>query len=440
MQVLTLLAIVLYSSSVYAEIVNYEFTATDTIGRTVRGSFFFDTTHELQAVPIRFGTEWAFTPSGLGFNALGIPPIQNTDLSNSMFCQRGLNGQDLFGLRFQATNGIDPGANPSFYVFSLNLQTTAGDLFGGPCETLGSVANLAFPIPTSPFGSGTISIKVGTDQTDLVVTSLRRVGASQPNPILPIRIDPAQPPQECVPVAAHCANLLFPCFCFHGAPSGQWFDPPLAFGYEYKMAPNSLFTKVLDFPTGFQSAFSVSAGGISLGQFGPGQNVDFGSFPGGGVSSFRVTGIAPLVDADNPAAFPIKLEFNTQTASFVMLPISGSPVISVTVDIKPGEFPNTINLGSRGTIPVAILGTPAFDPQTIDPASITVASAPVKLKSKGTVMSSLQDVNGDGRLDLVVHVSTEAFQLTNIDTEAVVQGMTFDGGFIRGSDSIRVVQ
>jgi hypothetical protein len=206
------------------------------------------------------------------------------------------------------------------------------------------------------------------------------------------------------------------------------------------MASDSLFTKVLDFPTGFQNAFSVSAGGISLGQFAPGQNVDFGSFPGGGVSSFRVTGIAPLVDASNPAAFPIKLEFKTQTASFVMLPLTGSPVISVTVDIKPGEFPNTINLGSRGTVPIAILGTPAFDPRTVDPASVTVASASVKLKANGTVMSSLQDVNGDGRLDLVVHVNTEPLQLTSIDTEAVVEGMTFDGSFIRGSDGIRVVQ
>lgn len=439
-QVLILLVIVLCSSSVYAEIVNYEFTATDVSGRTVRGSFFFDTTHVAQAIPIRFGTEWSFTPSGLGFNALGIPPIQNTDLSNSMSCHRGLDGQDFFRLRFQATNGIDPGADPSFYIFSFNLGTTAGDLFSGPCETLASVSNLVFPVPTSPFGSGTIFIKVGTDQTDLVVTSLRRVGASQPDPILPVLIDPAQPPQECIAIAPFCANLLFPCFCFHGVPSGQWFDPPSAVGYEYKMASDSLFTKVLDFPTGFQNAFSVSAGGISLGQFLPGQNVNFGSFLGGGVASFRITGIAPLVDASNPAAFPIKLEFNTQTANFVMLPISGSPMISVAVDIKPGEFPNSINLGSRGTVPIAILGTVAFDPRTVDPASVTVASAPVKLKAKGTVMSSLQDVNGDGRLDLVVHVNTETLQLTNIDTEAVVNAITFDGRFIRGSDSIRVVQ
>ena len=71
--------------------------------------------------------------------------------------------------------------------------------------------------------------------------------------------------------------------------------------------------------------------------------------------------------------------------------------------------------------------------------TVTLASAPVKLKGKGTPMASLQDVNGDGLLDLVVHVGTEAFQLSAGDTEAVLVGRTFDGKTIRGSDSVRIV-
>ena len=68
-----------------------------------------------------------------------------------------------------------------------------------------------------------------------------------------------------------------------------------------------------------------------------------------------------------------------------------------------------------------------------------MASTPVQLKGKGTLMTSFQDVNGDGLLDLVVHVSTSALQLSETDTEAVLEGKTSDGTPIRGKDTVRVV-
>jgi hypothetical protein len=54
-------------------------------------------------------------------------------------------------------------------------------------------------------------------------------------------------------------------------------------------------------------------------------------------------------------------------------------------------------------------------------------------------MASLEDVDSDGLLDLVVHVETEALELTESDVEAVLEGVTFDGTPIEGRDSIRVV-
>jgi hypothetical protein len=112
---------------------------------------------------------------------------------------------------------------------------------------------------------------------------------------------------------------------------------------------------------------------------------------------------------------------------------------TVAIDIKPGSFPNSINLGSGGTVPVAIFGTPTFDARTIDPLTVTLASASVQLKGRGTPMASFEDVNRDGFLDLVIHVRTEALQLTERDTVAVLQGNTFTGTFIIGTDSVRVV-
>ena len=113
--------------------------------------------------------------------------------------------------------------------------------------------------------------------------------------------------------------------------------------------------------------------------------------------------------------------------------------ITVAIDIKPGSYPNTINLGSGGTVPVAIFSATDFDARTIDPKTVSLASAPVKLKGQGTPMSSFEDINKDGLLDLVVHVSTQALQLTETDTEAVLEGKTFDGRLIRGRDTVRVV-
>ena len=54
-------------------------------------------------------------------------------------------------------------------------------------------------------------------------------------------------------------------------------------------------------------------------------------------------------------------------------------------------------------------------------------------------MTSVEDVNGDGLLDLVVHVTTSALQFSETDEEAVLEGKTSNGTPIRGTDSVRVV-
>lgn len=54
-------------------------------------------------------------------------------------------------------------------------------------------------------------------------------------------------------------------------------------------------------------------------------------------------------------------------------------VITAAIDIKPGTYPNAINLGSNGAIPVAILSSADFDAATVNVATVTLASAPVKI-------------------------------------------------------------
>ncbi|MGH9893443.1 MAG: right-handed parallel beta-helix repeat-containing protein, partial [bacterium] len=91
----------------------------------------------------------------------------------------------------------------------------------------------------------------------------------------------------------------------------------------------------------------------------------------------------------------------------------GQSVTTVVIDIKPGsgDGPAPINLRARGTIPVVILSTSSFDASTVDLSTVKLAGAGVALKNNGTPQASLEDVNGDGRPDLVVHVETEALDI-----------------------------
>jgi hypothetical protein len=113
--------------------------------------------------------------------------------------------------------------------------------------------------------------------------------------------------------------------------------------------------------------------------------------------------------------------------------------IRVGIDIKPGESPNTINLKSHGTLPVAILSTASFDATTVRPETVLLAGAGPKLKPNGQPMFSFEDVNGDGRLDLVIHFDVLALNLTSNDVEATLTGRTIDGMSITGKDAIRIV-
>jgi len=112
------------------------------------------------------------------------------------------------------------------------------------------------------------------------------------------------------------------------------------------------------------------------------------------------------------------------------------PSNPVTIDIKPGADTNTINLGSKGSVPVAILTTADFDASTVDPTTVTLADAPA-------IKRKMMDVDDDGDMDLLLYFSTQALNLDESSTEAILKGKT-DAEFgvidIIGTDSVSIVR
>jgi len=108
------------------------------------------------------------------------------------------------------------------------------------------------------------------------------------------------------------------------------------------------------------------------------------------------------------------------------------PVIEVDIDIKPGSDPNSINLKSKGVVPVAVLTTDDFNANTVVPETVVFAGTE-------PVRSTLQDVDDDGDLDMLFHFKTQDLNLTEDSTEATLTGMTDDGQPIEGTDTVNIV-
>jgi uncharacterized delta-60 repeat protein len=157
------------------------------------------------------------------------------------------------------------------------------------------------------------------------------------------------------------------------------------------------------------------------------------------VSGAPNSAFALALQPDGRIVLAGQVQPSDSNSDFALARYLNPPVITVAIDIKPGASPNTINLGSGGNVPVAILSSERFDAAAVDPLTVRLAGAAVALKGKGTPSAILQDVNGDGLADLVVHVDTEALQLSATDIIAVLTATTFDGRAIAGTDSVRIV-
>ena len=115
----------------------------------------------------------------------------------------------------------------------------------------------------------------------------------------------------------------------------------------------------------------------------------------------------------------------------------GVPVEIITIDIKPDSDPNSINLKSKGKIPVAILTTDTFDATQVDWESVLFGPEGAT-ESHGR--SHVEDVDDNGNMDVVLHFNTQDSGIACGDIEATLTGETFGGEAITGTDSVTIVK
>jgi hypothetical protein len=111
-------------------------------------------------------------------------------------------------------------------------------------------------------------------------------------------------------------------------------------------------------------------------------------------------------------------------------PSAPPPPVAITVII---DVMSTINVKSKGVIPVAILTTPTFDATTVDP--LTVRFGPGNA-SETHATGHISDVDGDGDLDLMLHFRTQDAAIPCGATSASLTGQTYSAQAIQGSDTI----
>jgi hypothetical protein len=201
-------------------------------------------------------------------------------------------------------------------------------------------------------------------------------------------------------------------------------DDPLVVSYE-SVATN------LPLPAGSYFALFVSQGD------------DAGFLLSSAHDPFAYQAVITTIGVLDPTTEPFPIH---QLPAAVRILGRPSPVITPSIAIKSDDGPNPIRIKqhSNGKIPVAILSAPGFDaPAQVNQATLTFGRTgdeeSLHWRGHNTPNCGVEDMNKDGRLDLICHFYTRLTGFEAGDTEGILKGKTLDGTPMEGRDSVRII-
>jgi hypothetical protein len=164
---------------------------------------------------------------------------------------------------------------------------------------------------------------------------------------------------------------------------------------------------------------------------------DLGLFTGTGNVALNL-GATDLTSVSNPFNFMVMSDLHLAAEVTVTYEYE---VVSTTQEVVL-EIQPSVNLKSQGVLPVAILSTADFSALDIDVSTLLLGD-PALTGTVAPLRAAVEDVNGDGLADLVVHFSTPALVSAGAvgpsSVELALSGTTTSGGSITGADAIRIV-
>ena len=196
---------------------------------------------------------------------------------------------------------------------------------------------------------------------------------------------------------------------------------------------------------GYLAAVGVCYSDVQGGWDGEG-NIDlYPAFVNAPNGDYHLSDTSPCIDAGDDTAVLVDTDLDGNprivNGTVDMGAYEFQLVEVIDIDVKPGSYPNAINLGSNGVVPVAILSSAEFNALEADPETVELSGAGVAVRGRGNrFMAHEQDVNGDGLMDLVVQVETENLDPDTFqDGYAILTGRTYGGLAFLGLDEITIV-